>query len=486
MKCINCLVSNLLCCYRFLKSWMGESGKQQLLMLTILPLALIETVYASAEPVSSRSVSENRFSPQLFDAPSINSKGKAVQEPYDPNAPPKPSIPLAPYLTFGGQATLRSETDRNFGLNDDPDDAFSFFEPELSLAFLFEPSKYFQIYANPRLKIRVTLEERDNAPQDPKLEMNLAFLTLKNFFDGTSLYIGRQRFKDPRRWIWGENLDAAKITYVRDQFSFEFSASRKNMFELDFLNKDPVDSGDKFINYYSYLNYELNKKTDIALFVLYQDDQTITDQHPVFVGVQSEGEIIKHLDYWFQGALVRGTDSTKDIRGEAIDFGLTYQFDNELKPSVTLGYAYGSGDDNPNDNVDKAFRQSGFQDNEDKFNGVTRIQYYGEMLDPRLSNLKIFTSAFGLRPGRRTSFDLVYHYFRQEYPATRISGDDLDVNPTGLSKDVGSELDFVAGYQEIKNLNTKFVLGYFWPGRAFPETASGGSFLGKFEIRYSF
>jgi alginate production protein len=465
----------------------AKTGVLGLIKLSVVSLALIHISFAETTTQSSQS--PKKHSSQLFDEPTISSKGNLIPAPFDPNAPPKPSIPIAPDLYLGGQLNLTTKTNRNFQLEDDSDDAFSYLETYLSLAFLYEPTSYFQVYANPILRKRVAFEERENQFQDPTLELNLAFFSFNKLFDSTTFSFGRQRFKDPRRWIWGENLDAARVNYKKDKFSFEFSASRKNMFMFDVLNADPADSGDRFVNYYSYLNYEVNKKTDIALFVLYQDDQTniATDhQKPVFVGVQSEGEIINHLDYWFQGALVRGTDSGKDIRGEGMDFGLTYQFEHEFKPSITLGYAYGSGDDDPNDNVDKAFRQSRFQDNEDKFNGVVRLKYYGELLDPRLSNLKVLTGGLGIRPSKRTSFDLVYHYFRQEYLADGISGDNLDVNPTGLSKDLGHELDFVAGYQEIKNLNTKLVLGYYWPGRAFPETAKDGAFLAEVQVRYSF
>ncbi len=459
----------------------------QLSLLTVL--SLISTVQAETNKPNAQD-DTGLFSSHLFDPPSVGPGGKTTAQPFDPNAPPRPSIPIAPDLYFGGQITAQAKTNRNFEFANKPDDAFSYFEVDTSLAFLYQPSRYFQVYANPLLRKRVAFEEKDNAFQDPQLEINLAFLSFSDLLlDGTTFTFGRQRFKDPRRWIWGENMDAARFNYRKDKFSFEFSASKKNMFAFDILNADVADSGDRWINYYGYFNYELTKKIDIAIFALFQDDQTQvrTDhQKPVFIGIQSEGEIIKHLDYWFQGALVRGTDTGKDIRGEAMDFGLTYQFDHPMKPSITLGYAYGSGDDDPNDGVDKAFRQSRFQDNEDKFNGVVRLKYYGELLDPRLSNLKVLTGGLGIRPSRRTSFDLVYHYFRQEYGATEISGDNLDVDPTSKSKDLGHELDLVAGYQEIKSLNTKLVVGYYWPGRAFAETASDGAFLAEFQVRYSF
>lgn len=476
-------------CQKNLSIYPANHGYRNLVLCLAVLAGCLGNAEAGTESTQATDKA-HKINANLFDSPSVNHKGTVVPPPFDPNAPPKPSIEIAPDLFFGGQITALTKSFQNFELANKEDDGFSYFEVDTSLAFLYQPNEIFQIYANPLLRKKVAFEEKDNAFQDPTLEINLAFMSFNNvILDGANFSFGRQRFKDPRRWIWGENLDALRFNYKNDPISLELSVSRKNMFAFDILNADPFDSGDRWINYYAYLNYEVNKKTDVALFVLYQDDQTeVRDDHqkPVFVGVQSEGEIIKHLDYWFQGALVRGSDTGKTIRGEGMDFGLTYKFDHELKPSITLGYAYGSGDDNPDDGVDKAFRQSRFQDNEDKYNGVVRLKYYGELLDPRLSNLKVLTADFGIRPTQRSSIDLAYHYFRQEYGADRISGDNLEVDPTGLSKDLGHEVDLVAGYQEIKNFNTKLVLSYFWPGRAFPETASDGAFQAEFQVRFSF
>ncbi|MGR8978727.1 MAG: alginate export family protein [Gammaproteobacteria bacterium] len=447
---------------------------------------LIKTAFAGTESVSDSGQMASASLSSKIAAPNNQNNGNGALEPYDPNAPPKTTTPIGPYLSFGGQAKLKSETNRNYLLEGGAEDAFSIFRPELSLAFSFHPDEHLQIYANTILKRPVAFEESINKHQETELDLNLAFLSLKNIVEGAGFYLGRQRFIDPRRWLFNDSLDAARLTYQFDRFSFEVSASRKKMFEQDFLNGESTSSSQNFINYYSYINYKLDKKTDIGFFALYQDDQTSTDEHPIFLGIQSEGEIRRHLDYWFQGAIVRGTDSAKKIRGKGVDLGLTYGLGGALKPSFTVGYAYGSGDSDSSDNIDTAFRQSGFQDNEDKFNGVTRLRYYGEVMDPRLINLSVFTGGIGMRPSRRTSFDLVYHYFLQEFPSKRIRGADINANPDGLHKDIGSELDFIAGYREIKNLDTNFILGYFWPGGAFPETSNGGAFLGKIELRYSF
>lgn len=300
-------------------------------------------------------------------------------------------------------------------------------------------------------------------------------MTLKDIVDGARLQIGRQRFIDSRRWLFNQSMDAARLGYEYGNVSLELSASSQDLFQ-----------GGSFINYYSYLDYKFGKRNHVGLFALYQDEQHVDKTQPIFFGLQSEGRILNHLKYWVQTAIVRGTDSSQRIRGEAIDVGLTQVFGGAMEPSITIGYAFGTGDGNSNDNVDTSFRQTGFQGNSDKFNGVARFKYYGEVLDPKLSNLMIFTGGVGVRPGEKTSFDLVYHYYLQQYASPSISGSDLTTDPSGLSKEIGSEVDLIAGYQEIAALQTKFVLGYFLPGRAFAETSRDGAFLASILFRYNF
>jgi alginate production protein len=163
---------------------------------------------------------------------------------------------------------------------------------------------------------------------------------------------------------------------------------------------------------------------------------------------------------------------------------LTHAFGFALRPSVTVAYAFGSGDGNPDDRVDRRFRQTGLQENEARFNGVTRVKYYGELLDPELSNLLIFTGGIGIRPTRRSSIDLVYHYYLQDKVSTSIRGAELDADPSGISKRLGSEIDLVVGYEELRDIDLKWVLGYFIPSKAFPK--ADGSLFVNFEVEWEF
>ena len=392
--------------------------------------------------------------------------------PFDPNAPPKTRNKLAPFLTFGGKFDLEYVYEKNFDLNDGEDDDLSTLEPELQLAFSFDPSRYFHAFLNLELSSRIVLkDEQDKKETRTKLEIDQALIALKDVIDRLAFQIGRQRFKDERQWVYDERLDAVRILYRLPNLSFDLSVSRKNLFDGDLLN----DAEDERINNYIVRGtYNLTEDVKIAGYTVVRDAVSSEEESPIFFGLHSNGEILDDLEYWIELAYALDLDGSRDIDGIGLDIGASYQFDLPLKPSVTLGYAFG----------DENFRQTGLEDNEDRFHGVTKFKYYGELVDPELSNLSIFTGGIGSRPSRKSSIDLVYHYYLQDEASKKIRGSPIDADPTGLSRSLGSEIDLVVGYEEIRNVNVKLVLGYFIPGEAFAETDD--AFFANFEIQFSF
>ena len=446
--------------------------------------AVERTVQSSTPPVTESSPTNGPLLP-TYGATNGQTTTPAL-EPFDPNAPPRATIPIGPNLFFGGYVSLEGETNRNYRLSSNLGEADSTLTPILAPAFAYEPNQYLQLYVNPVLEIPIAMEEIEETSQKTELNMNLAYLTVKNLVPGARMQIGRQRFIDSRRWLFNENMDAIRMGYQYEQFSLELSVSQLNLVQRNLLRREAEEDEEGFVNYYAYADYKFGKKNHVGVFALYQDQQRFGSAQPITVGLQSGGRLFGDLKYWLQTAMVRGSDGGQRIRGEAIDVGLTQTFDGTWEPSLTIGYAYGTGDNNPNDNVDARFRQTGFQGNSDKLNGVARFKYYGEVLDPRLTNLMVFTGGLGIRPYEKTSFDLVYHYYLQDHASTSIRGSDLDTDPTGLSKHVGSEVDLVVGYQAISHLQTKFVFGYFFPGKAFTETWHDGAFLASILLRYNF
>ena len=407
---------------------------------------------------------------------------RAVQV-VDPDAPPRTRITLAPLLTFGGKLELEYRLEQNFDLNDARDDDLSTLKPELSLAFSFDPTEDFKTYLNVKLSKQFPFEdERGTEDRDTKLELAQAFVSLRELVQGLSLQVGRQRFKDDREWLYDEELDGVRVVYRWSDFSLDLSASRKGIVDRDLLNSD---SKERIDNYVLSGRYAPSKQLEVGAYSLARHDHSASRQRPIFFGLYASGEMIRNLDYWLELAHVRGRSGSKKIRGTGVDVGSTYQFPLPMKPSLIVSYAFGTGDPNPNDRADKNFRQTGLQDNSDKLTGVTRVKYYGELFDPELSNLSIFTGGFGIRPAKKTSLELLYHYYLQDEASTKIRDSQLDIKPTGLSRRLGNEIDLIAGYRRIHDVDVELKLGYFIPGKAFPAGADN-SFFAKFKVQLNF
>ena len=409
------------------------------------------------------------------------------QEVFDPDAPPETRIKVAPYLTFGAQVEVEYELERNIDLDGERDEDLSAIAPELSVAFSFDPNRYFQAFLTAKLSGEFMFEDGDKVDDKTSLEFELAYLLFKHLlYDHLSFQVGRQRFDDERQWLYDAELDAARAFFELSRFLLDLSVSRGGLVDRDLLNDDVSN---RVNNYFAYGTYAISEETYVAAYLLIFDDRSDENNSPIFFGIHSDGDITESLGYWLELAYVAGKDGTDKIRGLGFDVGSTYVFDLPLEPSLTLGYAFGTGDADPDDGEDKNFRQTGLQANEGDFNGVADFKYYGELFDPELSNLSIFTVGAGINPiEEKCSIDLVYHYYLQNVATDSLRDVGIDAEPDGRSKRIGSEIDLIIGYvnEGSKGIfELAFVLGYFIPGKAFPSEAED-SFLAKLVVQVEF
>ena len=406
---------------------------------------------------------------------------------FDPDAPPETRIKVAPYLTFGAQVEVEYELERNIDLDGERDEDLSAIAPELSVAFSFDPNRYFQAFLTAKLSGEFMFEDGDKVDDKTSLEFELAYLLFKHLlYDHLSFQVGRQRFDDERQWLYDAELDAARAFFELSRFLLDLSVSRGGLVDRDLLNDDVSN---RVNNYFAYGTYAISEETYVAAYLLIFDDRSDENNSPIFFGIHSDGDITESLGYWLELAYVAGKDGTDKIRGLGFDVGSTYVFDLPLEPSLTLGYAFGTGDADPDDGEDKNFRQTGLQANEGDFNGVADFKYYGELFDPELSNLSIFTVGAGINPiEEKCSIDLVYHYYLQNVATDSLRDVGIDAEPDGRSKRIGSEIDLIIGYvnEGSKGIfELAFVLGYFIPGKAFPSEAED-SFLAKLVVQVEF
>ena len=61
----------------------------------------------------------------------------------------------------------------------------------------------------------------------------------------------------------------------------------------------------------------------------------------------------------------------------------------------------------------------------------------------------------------------------------------FDAEPSGRSKQLGSEIDLVLGFEPEGDFRIRGFLGYFMPGRAFADGADAALFA-RIEAQYDF
>ncbi|MBF8302324.1 MAG: hypothetical protein HW396_605, partial [Candidatus Dadabacteria bacterium] len=241
--------------------------------------------------------------------------------------------------------------------------------------------------------------------------------------------------------------------------------------ESEFSNNliEPNDEEDVIINYILYNAYRYGRKDEIAFYGIVRQDPS-EDQDLAFVGIYWKSRSIKDQKFWIHAASSLGFEESNSLMGSGVDLGWISRFDLWLEPSLTMGFALGS----------KNFRQTGLEDNNGRFNGVVKFRYYGEVLDPELSNIMIPTLALGIIPFDETSLDIVYHYYAQVEKTDELRDADVDEDLTGEDRDLGHEVDLIFGTEIIKNVQIEFDAGVFIPGKAFPE--DDPAYLGKLEF----
>lgn len=407
---------------------------------------------------------------------------------FDSGAAPRTRIPLAPGLSLGFRTELQYQREDNFDLEKAVPDDVRFFEPLVRVALSYAPRPMFSLLIDVEGARRFLDDEENKKKSESRLELKQAYLSVNEPVPGLTVQAGRIRFKDNREWLYDEELDGGRIFYVFSRFAAEASVTQKNT--RDLLRGG---GGDDITNFVLVGRYSPVDDVEIAAYGFVRKDRSSADESPWFVGLHSHGEPVKRLEYWLEAAIVRGKSGPRDIEGSGFDAGATYEFKVPLRPAVTLGYASGSGDPDNTDGTDKNFRQTGLQENEDKIHGVRRLKYYGEMVDPELSNLNILTAGAGIRPARTVSVDFLFHRYRQNEAFRRlgIAGRDttqLEKDPNGRNKDLGNEYDLVVAYRNsLRTFTAKGTFGRFDPGDAFDDVRpTSRAYFTELKIAYEF
>lgn len=384
---------------------------------------------------------------------------------------------------INGRLSFEVQQLQNIDLDKEEDEDTTRVLPEARVEFTYEPDDDFQAFVS--LEFGLDFEhEEDDLSSVERAEVREAYIFAEDIlFQDFEVQLGRQDVEDGREWLYDEQLDGFRFGYDHRDVEIYAGWFREELIRKDIFRDN--EGRDKVDNFVVHAEYEVNNDWDLAAYVLKQEDLRASNVSPLYFGIQSEGRITPNFGHWLDLSLQRGEAGNRDLKAWAVDAGLIYFFDAPIRPAVFAGYARGSGGGDPN--TDREFRQTGLQDNEDRITGLNNVKYYGELLDPDLSNIEIFTLGGGLRPTATSSVELLWHKYRQvKLDDDDIRGSRIDVELEGENHDIGEEIDLIGAIRLADSVGLEGKLGWFLPGKGFDDDERDDAIFGKVRVVFRF
>ena len=330
------------------------------------------------------------------------------------------------------------------------------------------------------------------------------------------LEFGRIEYSDERQWWWDEYLDTIRLQFDINDIEFMLATGSQQGRERssdDFIDPQEEDISRVLAN----INWSLGNEQGVSFYYLSQDDESdsyvlndsiaenradASDADLRWFGLAYRGafeaDSIGAIDWRIGYAKLSGDEIVYDISDpvanivtvDAIDsfdidasaYELSFEWQPAWLDDVTIVYAYaaGSGDANLGDSKIDSFRQSGLHNNEADF------LYYGELFQPELSNIKIHSLGISLDAIDNLDVSLLLHDYRQDEADSEMRDVAIDLDPNGLSRDLGSEIDLIAVYELDNGLELEFVTTVFEAGAAYGANAGRKSRYWSVDLTYNF
>ncbi len=302
-----------------------------------------------------------------------------------------------------------------------------------------------------------------------------AYGYFRELFFGWDLQVGRAEYHESRRWLYNTELDGVRLLRTWQGLHFDLAVTTKLA--------DGSTRDENSTNLMAYVGGGTPKR-GWALWGIDRDNREVASEHTQHYGARLLGEWLPATDVWGEASLLRGDSAGKNVSASAFDVGATWSPDLLGPFSVIGGYAFAAGDSTPLDSDSSTYRQTGFQDNKGKLASATSLKYYGELLDPELSNLGILTLGVGVKLEKHTTLSLLAHQYTLDHAQDALYGSNLRGTTDGVHPQLGWEYDLVFGTKRWTSWQVEFVLGMFEPGAAFPGGDS--AYLGALQVKYRF
>ncbi len=419
-------------------------------------------------------------------------------------------------LTIGGEIGISPRFRHNFNLqdNNDRDRVRLDTEAQLELFYPWNTNLAFFVEGQVNYEQDLYRANKGTLKGEEEFKRGETWIFWGDILQsGFSLQTGRQNFRENREWWWDDDLDAIRLYYNQPFFHFELGLAEQAFSISTLDNGIPAEDQDVF-RILSRISWTWASKQQLGLFFLQQYDhstqQTIgqfvsddssdpVDGTYTWLGLRTQNKFSTadygEFDFWtdlgwitgkeheiklndseIEDFLVVESHNKQNIEGWALDAGLTWEAPVSLNPTLTLGYAIGTSE----------YRQTGLQDNNDRFRAVSRFRYYGELLRPELSNLQIWTLGSTLPILENSSVSVLYHYYRQVDAQPFLRKGRINADPNGISPSIGHEWDLVIAVEEWKHWELEFITAVFKAGQAYGENSGNIAVNVEFKLNYNF
>lgn len=351
--------------------------------------------------------------------------------------------------------------------------------PGFTYLYNFNPWWYF--YTDDRLILRIK-----ESSTDLHIDVRELYIKSRNlFYNYANFLIGRKYLKDRRGWYYRTYLDTIGLFNKNDLLLYEIYLGER--LTKNTSSYDPNEVATNLKNakfFFGHLSYEFFKENTVEGFFIHENNKNARKKLN-WLGLRVQGSIPQNysniLSYWGDIARVNGDFKGSSIKGLGFDVGAKYYFEKYLT-AIAGSLAYGSGGNN-------LFVQPSFTNNRSNYlSKDVSFYYYGEFLQPELSNITI-SSLYLLHYFdifKEKSLILAFHnYLQNKASKIQYIATNKTINPNGKKKNIGNEIDLILHYDLFRNSYWRFSIGYFIGGNAFDsQTNKKDGFSGQIYFKY--
>lgn len=458
-------------------------------------------------------------------APEPDAASRATARRPDERRPEQPfSVDwLGRPLELGASWDFSAERRRNFDLDAAEPDARDVLDHELKFDARWRASDRLSFFAQ-----LVAKADRRSDRADGRVRERHSFERGQMWvqFDEVgglplSVQAGRLALIERRSWWWDDDLDAVRLVYSGAGWRLETGLACELARVAS--NTSGIAADAKGVTrWFGNAAWTWAPRQSLETFWLIANDgsgapppgalfadgsEDASDARLRWFGLRAAGEL-RHasghrVGYRSDLALLRGRETvtafdetddgrqraddsaTRRVRGHAWDIGAYWSLPGAARTTFSVGWAQGSGGER-SDRLDHDFRQTGLQENKGRVGGTKRLRYYGGLLDPELSNLRIAGVGAGVRFLDNSSAELLLHRYRQPFASNRLAGSRLGEDPEGTSRDIGREIDLFIALREWRHIELTLLLARFRPGPAFAPNRRDAAHAAELGVTLTF